>query len=372
VLVDVSVEPFSYVTAPEDEVDTRPLVRLYGDSTVLASADGNGPVPAMTTYSLTDAGIDAVLAAAAEAGLLGRSPEYGPTLAADAPTTTVTLAADRRTSVHSVAGLGLETDEGLTPAQREARQRLQDFIAFVRGFAESRPDLLASEPGPYAPKAVDVFAWEASVSGDSGDSVLDWPIDPPLGDLLAGELEGLRCTTVTGADLATLQAALEGAREIRRWRSGDRLWDVGLRLLLPGDERCFDVAPATVAGEGYHGVLMTPEQWAGYPAPGGRLALTDRSDVARAEDGLRKTLEASSDPREREVAKRLGEYARQYLGVERDRDGARLVYVNAFCDDAGRDPKAQVVSVDDGGTCFWQALVDANGTVLELRINGEA
>ena len=129
-------------------------------------------------------------------------------------------------------------------------------------------------------------------------------------------------------------------------------------------------APAAIEGEGYSGIRMTPDQWAGHPEPEGALFQASEDEVAAAEKALAAELAASSDPRAAEILGRLGDYMRQYIGVERD--GSRLLYVNAFCEDAGRDPKTQVVSVDDGGTCFWQALIGTDGTVLELRINGEA
>jgi len=131
-----------------------------------------------------------------------------------------------------------------------------------------------------------------------------------------------------------------------------------------------DAMPAEIEGEGYSGVRMTPERWAGHPEPEGTLFQASEDEVAAAERALAAGLAASSDPRVAEIVGRLGDYVRQYIGVERD--GSRLLYVNAFCDAAGLDPKTQVVAVEDGGTCFWQALIDADGTVLELRINGDA
>jgi hypothetical protein len=65
-------------------------------------------------------------------------------------------------------------------------------------------------------------------------------------------------------------------------------------------------------------------------------------------------------------------YYRQYLAVIRG--GRALVYVSAFCD--LRDFSywhSHLVTVMDGGSCFWQAWYDpATEKFLSLSINGRA
>jgi hypothetical protein len=62
-------------------------------------------------------------------------------------------------------------------------------------------------------------------------------------------------------------------------------------------------------------------------------------------------------------------YFRQYVAVSLA--GTNLIYVNAFCEypppPSWRD---QLYWVDDGATCYWQALYDpANKTFSHLTIN---
>jgi hypothetical protein len=134
--------------------------------------------------------------------------------------------------------------------------------------------------------------------------------------------------------------------------------------------------PSTpIEAEGYHGFRFTPEAW-GERDPGTGDVLTglhqaSEADVAAAEGSLPAAFGASDRPEAKDVLERLDEYTRQYVGFERD--GRRLVYVNAFCTDTGRDPSREIVAVLDGGDCFWQAQVDpATGAVVSLSINGVA
>jgi hypothetical protein len=63
-------------------------------------------------------------------------------------------------------------------------------------------------------------------------------------------------------------------------------------------------------------------------------------------------------------------YFRQYVPIRQE--GRKLLYVNAFCE-APSYWHTQLVIVDDGGSCFWQALYDpATDTYSHLTINGRA
>lgn len=65
------------------------------------------------------------------------------------------------------------------------------------------------------------------------------------------------------------------------------------------------------------------------------------------------------------------DYYRQYCALQ-DADGHRLVYVNAFCGTWHLDRwKAQWVMVDDGGTCYFQALIDLTARKVRMfAVNG--
>jgi hypothetical protein len=62
-------------------------------------------------------------------------------------------------------------------------------------------------------------------------------------------------------------------------------------------------------------------------------------------------------------------YFRQYVAVIRE--AKKQIYVNAFCDEHfNADWRERLVIVDDGATCYWQALFDpALHRFSDLRIN---
>jgi len=237
VVVDVhsGVGAFAPVAAT---VDDRPDFRLYGDGTVFARGEGTG-LPALSTYALSPEGVEAVLRAAAAAGLLAESPPYGEPAITDVGSTVVALQANGRRYEHAAFALGFELDgdQLLTQEQRAARKALRGFVELVTTLPGARPELLASRPSPYDPEAVDVYAW--SLDGDAGDvEVADWPLAQPLGEIPAiGPVES-RCLTVTGADLRSLEQSVSERDGSAFWRSGAAVFSVGFRTLLPGQQGC--------------------------------------------------------------------------------------------------------------------------------------
>jgi hypothetical protein len=66
------------------------------------------------------------------------------------------------------------------------------------------------------------------------------------------------------------------------------------------------------------------------------------------------------------------QYFLQYVGVVRS--GQKLIYVNAFCEtQPPLDWRDRLYVVDDGATCFWQALYDPIARMFSnLTINARA
>jgi len=67
----------------------------------------------------------------------------------------------------------------------------------------------------------------------------------------------------------------------------------------------------------------------------------------------------------------LEEYHRQYTGT--GEEGA-VISVNALCVDSGIDDwEDEIILVNDGGACFWQAEFDVESLdVVTFNVNGEA
>ena len=231
----------------EVSIDGRPEFRLYGDGTVLARPENETfpSPPQLLRYRLTPEGIQTVLAAADDAGLLGEAPDYGQPMVTDVPTTILTIAVDGASVSHSAYALEFEDDPGLTAAQREARQRFAGFAEYLRTLPTSAPDALAEEPAPYEPEAADVYVFEREV--EPGFTAPEWPFDrlptdwPPASSDTAF---GGSCLTILGAELEPYLAPAEGEEWTALYASGEkadgspRFWSMGIDLVLPGDTGC--------------------------------------------------------------------------------------------------------------------------------------
>lgn len=233
-----------------------PSLTVYGDGRAIVQ----GPVtlqypgaalPNLLETRLSADEVDAIVAAAADAGLLGPAPEYGTPAIADVPTTTVTLGVGGETYVHAVYALdlgayGMDVDEGsadagsgddvgidgLTPREREARRVLAGFLARATAIVDG-----AGEPTPFVPDGVAYLAlptqpWEGS--GELAPEVLPWPLGTSLAD-------AAECAAVTGEDAATLLGVLRGANELTRFEQGGVEYEVFARPLLPHQSGCADL-----------------------------------------------------------------------------------------------------------------------------------
>ena len=90
-------------------------------------------------------------------------------------------------------------------------------------------------------------------------------------------------------------------------------------------------------------------------------------DVLAAEEALAAHIEANPDL----GVEGLDTYHRQYVGTGEDSD---VVSVNALCESAELDDwEDELILVNDGGSCFWQAEVARESLEVEsFTVNGEA
>ena len=165
-----------------------------------------GPLlPAVQVQTITEAGIQNVLAAADEAGLLADLDLTEDSLVADASTATVTINATGETWVHEAYALDFPGPDGdqTTPA----RQALRDFLAQLSDLAtlagpENLGESALFEPDAYAIQAIPVDDVAAYGTDGIEPTVEEWPSDvsvrladaatcavvpaDEIGDLLAG------------------------------------------------------------------------------------------------------------------------------------------------------------------------------------------
>jgi hypothetical protein len=238
---------------PFHTVTELPLFVLYGDGRVITQ----GPqimiypppaLPNLVVTRLTEEGVQAILQEAQAAGLLEGDQRYELTTIADAPTTTFTVNAGGRTSVVSVYALSEAEveDPNLSPEEREARRLLREFLDKALSFSSWLPTTAIATPEtPYAIERLQLVAVPADQATDEPADVqpgeLDWPLASPLAEFgqpfeFAGT--SARCGVVERAELAAVLDAMSEANTLTRWRSGDALYAVFPRPLLPGEAGC--------------------------------------------------------------------------------------------------------------------------------------
>ncbi|MCU0504184.1 MAG: hypothetical protein MUE82_00190 [Chloroflexi bacterium] len=228
-----------------------PIVSIYGDGRVITQGPRieiyPGPaLPNLRVARISEDGLQKILAAAAEAGILGNDAHYDYPGIADAPTTIFTVNAGGATSRVSAYALGIGEDASMIPpADAAARAELADFAAKLGDLPGwLGPDVVsADEPFDFA--SIRVYAQAADpTSQDQGiePTVVDWPLAVPLATFgepfRPGAEPAMRCGVVAGDDLATLRPALEAANQLTYWRSGGETFSLILRPLLPEESGC--------------------------------------------------------------------------------------------------------------------------------------
>lgn len=221
-----------------------PQFSLYGDGRLIFT----GPVPEifpgpalpnLREVRLSEEGMQRLLLEAERAGLLEPGRDLGMPPVADAPSTTFTLVTGGGRVVTDAYGLGIESpgDETLTPAQREARQKLMDFQVKLADL----PALLQGEMSSdeeYVFPVVRILAQPASDEPDPSGltpQVLEWPLADPA--TLGEPEDGGRLLVVTGEDLEKLRPLLAQANTLTRWKSGEAKYLLFPRPLLPDEGR---------------------------------------------------------------------------------------------------------------------------------------
>ena len=247
---------FRYVggfAPPSAHLLDMPVVSVYGDGTVIVPGPQlmiyPGPaLPNLQRATITPAGMQILLAAARDAGLLGPDAHYDLGGIMDASTAEFTLIAEGR--VHTVSAYALMESGGREPempgtndpAVADARARLSLF----RGQLGSLEALLDAEIGPWTPfEPESVQLLVTAGAPDDGQGLVQqpiaWPLDADLatfGDPLPVLMEGQRCGVVAGADLDTLWPLLGEANALTPWTDGDAAFGIAVRPLLPSETGC--------------------------------------------------------------------------------------------------------------------------------------
>ena len=209
--------------------------RLFVPGAVMEIYPGPLVLP-MGVRTITEAGIQRVLAAAAAAGLLAPPPDYTSTdvaVVADAPDTVVVLAAAGSEFVHSAYAIGV-----INPAPEDESTAARRALA---GFVESLSDLSAlvgennlGEESVFVPdeyRFQSYVANEAEFAGiEPPPVIVDWPSS--TGVTLASASECVRLSAAVGTPI------FASATETTIFRDGDALYRLAVAPVLPGDPAC--------------------------------------------------------------------------------------------------------------------------------------
>jgi hypothetical protein len=219
-----------------------PIVSVYADGRVISEGPVAAvhPAPALPNLQVQEieaAQVQEIVDRALAAGV-AETDDLGTPPLADAFSTRFTLVTATGTHVREAYALsesGGMPDNGLTPEQTAAREKLSDLFA-------SLTDLQAGESASYAP---DDVAAIVSPWVDPGDGLAQpertWP-GPALPGQPTGGFPDVSCLTTTGAEAQALRDAAGQANAATPWVTGDGArWSVTFRPLLPDETGCADL-----------------------------------------------------------------------------------------------------------------------------------
>ena len=221
--------------------DSLPRIWIGGDGRYLrqtSDTTSDAALPTLEERRISQDALAGLLDQARSAGLLTDTTDYGKPLIADAMVTRVVVVTGGTRHQVLVSALGYP-NPGLDDTAMAARAKLSQFIDALR-----HPERIAGvgAPAAYTPTELAVF-----VLGAAGASADKPPATWPLGDLSTAGAPtdwpagAMRCLVVGGGDATAVAEAAAGRNRFTPWLSGDGLWDVGLRPLLPDEHSCADV-----------------------------------------------------------------------------------------------------------------------------------
>jgi hypothetical protein len=215
-----------------------PNVLVSGDGRVFSPgaqiAIYPGPLlPAVQVQPISGLGIQTILIAAAEAGLLQQVDYEQPTNIADASTARVVINVNGETFVHEAYALGMALPGEGSQESSPERQALADFIADLNDLttmvgADELGEQTLFDPSEYGIEALVVD--DLSVYGSDGiePTVVEWPADVTLRLADAGG-----CTVVNAAEVGETLAT---ANQLTFFEDAGVTYQVLAKPILPGTD----------------------------------------------------------------------------------------------------------------------------------------
>ena len=232
----------------EYTLGSTPFWSLFGDGTLIVPGPQieiyPGPaLPNLTATPVSEDGIQAILEAAADAGLMDGDANYGNQCIADAATTVFTTDANGQTSVVSAYALDVGEPAGTcgNGGDADARAKLAAFQAKLTNLHSWLPSGSLGAERPYDPTEMRVYVLPYQGDAELPQDPTEWPLEAPLdsfGEPVENASSDTRCGVVTGEDLTTLLAAAKNANALTPWTSGGTEYQLIFRPLLPDEHAC--------------------------------------------------------------------------------------------------------------------------------------
>ena len=221
-----------------------PSFSLYGDGTLITEGAQTeiypGPaLPPLLAQTISESGVQAILAAAKDAGLLNGNADYPYACVADVPDTVFTVNAGGRTSVVTATALGTG-GAACQGSDEQARDKLTAFLSKLGDLAKWLPAGSVGDDHPYAPSALRIFVQPYRPDPSLTEKPVAWPGAQPLSSV-DGTVEmpqGVSCGVVDGADAQAVLKAAASANALTPWTSDGHRYSVVFRPLLPDESGC--------------------------------------------------------------------------------------------------------------------------------------
>jgi len=230
----------------EYELRRIPSWSLFGDGTIVVQ----GPMieiypppawPNLLATRISEDGIQAILEAAREAGLMNGDASYDFPCITDMPSTVFTTDAGGQSSVVSAYALGQGQGGACPGVDEEARAALAEFQMKLGDLASWLPEGSVGEEEPFDLKELRVYVLPYQGDPELPQEPVEWPLSTPLSDFgeqVPDQVQDMRCGVVSGSDLETLRTVGEGTNELTPWSSDGTEFRLILRPLLPDEHGC--------------------------------------------------------------------------------------------------------------------------------------
>ena len=234
--------------AYESTLGATPFWSLFGDGTLIVP----GPqieiypapaLPNLVATPVTEEGIQAILEAARDAGLMDGDAHYGDECIADAADTVFTTTAGGTTSVVSAYALDVGQPAGTCGSGEddEARAKLAEFQTMITDLSSWLPKGSLGTERPHDPTEMRVYVLPYRGDPELPQEPVAWPLSGSLdgfGEAIADTPTSTRCGVVAGDDLTAVLAEARNANALTPWTSDGSEYQLIFRPLLPDEHTC--------------------------------------------------------------------------------------------------------------------------------------